>query len=84
MSNIRDFYTPVKLRRQKFTATASQTIFNLTTVTIPNSDSERLLMMIDGQQQPSDAYTINSPTQVTISESMEGGEEVEFIVPGLG
>jgi len=84
MSNVRDFYVPVKFRNQKFTATASQTIFNLTTISVPNSDSERLMVTIDGQKQPVDAYTINSPTQVTISVAMEGGEEVEFIVPGLG
>lgn len=84
MSNIRDFYPPVTLQRQKFTASASQTIFTLTTISIPNSDPERVIVSINGREQPEDAYTVDSTTQITLSEAMEGTEIINVSVPRLG
>lgn len=81
MSNLSQFLMPIKLSRQTLVASASQTIFNLTTITIPNSDPKRVIVEISGLTQPEGSYTINSPTQVTLSESMEGGESVNFTVP---
>lgn len=84
MSSVRDFFLPVRLNRQKFTASASQTVVTLTSISIPASDPTRVLVSINGREQPEDAYDVDSSTQITLSEAMEGGEIISVTVPSLG
>lgn len=81
MSLVQQFMIRPKLKSQVFTATAGQTIFTLTTIDIPNSDSERCILLIQGKVQPSSAYTVDSTTQITLSEGVEDGDHVEVRVP---
>ena len=80
MSNVIDFMIPVKFKREKQTATNGQTLFTLTTITVPNADSERVIVSVNGREQPSDAFIVNSATTLTSSEAMEGGEIVQFTI----
>ncbi len=80
MSQLSQFLARVKLKSEKLTSTASQTIFTLSSVTIPGPDQESLLVIINGKKQPLDAYTVDSSTQITISEGLEAGDIVEVIV----
>lgn len=83
MSNIIDFLTPVRFKSQALTATASQTVFTLTTITMPNSDQERTFLTVNGIKQPYSAYTVDSTTQFTLSEGAEVGDVVEMTVPSF-
>ena len=83
MSEVTDFMIPVRLRREKQTAISSQTIVTLSSITIPNADSDRVILSIQGRQQTTDAYIVDSSTQITLSEAMEGGEIIEVIVPSF-
>jgi hypothetical protein len=81
MSFVNQFMIPIKLRSEKLTSTADQSVFTLSSITIPNSDPLRVMVNINGKKQPTDAYTINSSTQVTMSENLELNDIVEIIVP---
>lgn len=81
MSLVNQFMIPIKLRSEKLTSTETQSVFTLSSLTIPNSDSTRVMVNINGKKQPTDAYTINSTTQITLSESLELNDIVEVIIP---
>jgi hypothetical protein len=83
MSNVLDFMLPVRLKEEKLVATASQTIFTLSSIVIPNSDPERCAIYIRGTKQPSDVFSVDSPTQITFSEGLEAGDIVEVLVPSF-
>ena len=72
---------PIKLRSEKLTSTETQSVFTLSSLTIPNSDPLRVMVNINGKKQPTDAYTVDSTTQITLSESLELNDIVEVIVP---
>ena len=81
MSSVNQFMIPIKLRSEKLTSTETQSVFTLSSLTIPNSDPLRVMVNINGKKQPTDTYTINSTTQITLSESLELNDIVEVIVP---
>ena len=81
MSLVNQFMIPIKLRSEKLTSTETQSVFTLSSLTIPNSDPLRVMVNINGKKQPTDTYTINSTTQITLSESLELNDIVEVIVP---
>lgn len=81
MSSVVDFMIKPKLKSQTFSATASQTIFTLTTISIPNADQEKSILIINGRTQPYGAYTVDNATQITISEGLEVGDHVEVKIP---
>lgn len=82
MSSVDQFMIPIKFKSQEFTAIASQSVFTLTTVTIPNADIENCRLNINGKTQPDTAYTVDSTTQITTSEPLEAGDFVEVVVIG--
>ena len=81
MSSVVDFMIPVKLKSEEQSSTASQSVFTLVSISIPDADEDRLIVNIAGKKQPKTAYTVDSSTQVTMSESLELNDLVEFIVP---
>lgn len=81
MSLVNQFMIPIKLRSEKLTSTETQSVFTLSSLTIPNSDPLRVMVNINGKKQPTDAYTVDSTTQITLSESLELNDIVEVIVP---
>ena len=81
MSSVNQFMIQIKLRSEKLTSTETQSVFTLSSLTIPNSDPLRVMVNINGKKQPTDTYTINSTTQITLSESLELNDIVEVIVP---
>ena len=80
MSSVLDFMLKPKFKSQVFSATASQTIFTLTTIAIPDADQEKSMFIVNGKEQPYSAYTVDSATQVTASEGLEAGDHVEVKV----
>jgi hypothetical protein len=78
MSNVLDFMLKPKFKSQVFTATAGQTVFVLTTITIPDADQEKSILIVNGKEQPYSAYTINSSTQFSIPEGVELNDHVEL------
>ncbi len=62
-------------KSQEFTATAGQSIFNLTTGQF-NVGTERAKVYIWGNRQPKSAFTENSPTQIQLSQGVEVGTKV--------
>lgn len=81
MSFVNQFMIPIKLVSEKLTSTDNQSVFNLSSLTIPNSDPTRVMVNINGKKQPTDAYTINSTSQLTMSENLELNDIVEVIIP---
>lgn len=82
MAVLSDYMAKVKLKSEKLTSIASQTVFTLSTVTIRNSDPDCAFIVINGKKQPQDAYTVDSTTQITLSEGLEVGDVVEVTVTG--
>lgn len=81
MSEVADFLIPVKLKTEEQTAAVSQSVFTLSSITVPNADTDRLIVAITGVKQPKSSYTVDSTSQVTMDDALEGGELVEFTVP---
>lgn len=81
MSSVLDFMLKPKLKSQVFSATASQTVFTLTSISIPDTDQEKSILIVNGKTQPYGAYTVDSSTQITISEGLEAGDHVEVKIP---
>lgn len=81
MSSVADFMLPIRLRPEEQSASAGQTIFTLTTIEIPGADEDRVIININGKKQPKTSFTVNSSTQVTMSEALELNDLVEFIIP---
>ena len=79
MSSVVDFMIKPKLRSQ--TATASQTIITLTSISVPGADQEKSILIINGKEQPYGAYTVDSSTQITIPDGLESGDHVEVKIP---
>lgn len=80
MSVVQQFMIPIKFKPEVITATAGQTIFNLSTITITSSDPDRVLVLINGRKQLQNAFTVASPTQIVMSEGLEVGDEFEVII----
>lgn len=78
MSSVVDFMIKPKLKSQVFTATASQSVFTLTTITIPDADQEKSILIINGKEQPYSSYTVDSSTQITVSGGVELDDHVEL------
>lgn len=78
MSSVLDFMIKPKFKSQVFTATASQSVFVLTTVEIPDSDQEKTILIVNGKEQPYSSYTVNSTTQFSIPEGVELDDHVEL------
>ena len=67
----------ITIKREEFTATASQSIFNLTlgSYTI---NSNRIDVYLWGIKQPNNAYTETNSTRITLSAPVEVGTKVLF------
>jgi hypothetical protein len=81
MSNVLDFMIPVKFKTEEITATAGQTVFTLSTITIPSGDVERCFITINGSKQAATSFTVDSTTQFTLDEGAELNDLVEVTVP---
>lgn len=82
MSVIEQFMMPIKFKSERIVSSAGQSVFTLITVSIPNGDSEQAIVIINGNRQPQDAYTVDSSSQITMSESLELNDLVEIVVIG--
>lgn len=80
MSNINQFMIKPKFISESLSGVASQDTYALSTISIPNSDQENCMILINGRKQNSPAFTLNSPTSITFSETLEGGEIIEVII----
>ena len=59
------------------TATAGQTVFVLTTITV---SSGKVKVYINGSRQLPSSYTLTNPTTVTFTTGLSAGDEVMFEV----
>ena len=82
MSSIEQFMIPIRFKSERITATAAQSVFNLVSIVLPSTDPQDSIVIINGKRQPQDAYTINTTTQVTMSEALELNDLVEIIIVG--
>ncbi len=62
---------------EDFTATAGQTVFDLTKAYVPATDT--LHVYVNGVRKPSSSYVESSSTQVTLNQGVSAGDEVTFI-----
>jgi hypothetical protein len=76
MSNLRDFLAPCRYNEETLTATAGQTVLTLSSISIPGGNTRRVLLFINGTRQNVGAYTVDSPTQITVSEALELNDKV--------
>ena len=65
-------------RRVAVIATGGQTVFTLSQSYVPGKNN--ISVWVNGVRQPSSAYTETDSTTVTLSESVEAGDTVEFII----
>jgi hypothetical protein len=73
---------PIKRRSEEITATGGESVITLSTITIPGADSERAVVSVNGKLQPQTSYTVDSATQITLSENLELNDLVEVFVFG--
>lgn len=82
MSVINQFMVKIKYDQEVFTGTAAQTVLTLSTISIPDSDINQSTVIVNGSTQPKSAYTVDSATQITLSEGVEAGDIVAVVVIG--
>ena len=74
--------TTGKLVEQKFTATAGQVLFTLTSFTY-TPGTGMLKIFINGQKQESDQFVETSNAVFTLNEACDGGETVTAMIIGI-
>lgn len=80
MSLYSEFLPKLRAKTEEQSATASQTVFNLSTLSYEVGSGD-LVVVINGKTQPRTSYTETSSTVVTLSEGLESGDLVQFKKP---
>lgn len=68
------------LREKQDVVASSQSVFNLTTIVIPKNRQRLVVLQGGAALDPSDDYTVNSDTQVTLATAALNGARLTFIV----
>lgn len=80
MSLLSKYMKRVKLSSEEIIATSGQIVFNLTELNI--IDQSTCILLINGKKQPNSVYTIDTPQQITLVESLEEGDLLEITTIG--